>query len=203
MPPVGAVFHLVFQGTGQTRPQYVQGHACLGRDPRQGSQRLPLGVVLTVTPLRLHRHYVGGPQPCLDLPSPKPASCNRKPLIPYVRHVDETIIGLDSRAMMTVIALEGIAFETADPLRYRCVCTVILIRSIVTSPTRDWRYGHISSADATTTTRTGTYENAFSDSLNRKYRDRMVDEDLFRNDLYPTLIWHPARDTCSARSHRC
>jgi len=34
--------------------------------------------------------------------------------IPYVRHVDETTIALDSRALMTMITLEGVSFETAD-----------------------------------------------------------------------------------------
>ena len=36
--------------------------------------------------------------------------------IPYVRHVDETTIALDSRALMTVLMLEGVSFETADIL---------------------------------------------------------------------------------------
>lgn len=36
--------------------------------------------------------------------------------IPYIRHVDEMIIALESRALMTMVALEGISFETADIL---------------------------------------------------------------------------------------
>ena len=36
--------------------------------------------------------------------------------IPYVRHVDERIIALDSRSLMVIIALEGVSFETADTL---------------------------------------------------------------------------------------
>ncbi|OOG75093.1 transporter [Sinorhizobium sp. A49] len=116
--------------------------------------------------------------------------------IPYVRHVDETIIGLDSRAMMTVIALEGIAFETADPLDINALHRDLntLYRNIADERLALWTH-IIRRRDNNYPP--GTYENAFSDRLNRKYRDRMVDEDLFRNDLYLTLIWHPARDTAS------
>ncbi|MGF7158372.1 hypothetical protein, partial [Bartonella heixiaziensis] len=46
------------------------------------------------------------------------AQCKREKqpeaIIPYVRHVNKHIIALDSRALMSVIALEGINFETAD-----------------------------------------------------------------------------------------
>ncbi|RDL46696.1 Type IV secretion system protein virB4 [Ensifer sp. M14] len=116
--------------------------------------------------------------------------------IPYVRHVDETIIGLDSRAMMTVIALEGIAFETADPLDINALHRDLntLYRNIADERLALWTH-IIRRRDNNYPP--GTYENAFSDRLNRKYCDRMVDEDLFRNDLYLTLIWHPARDTAS------
>ncbi|MEK1944641.1 MAG: VirB4 family type IV secretion system protein [Ensifer adhaerens] len=112
--------------------------------------------------------------------------------IPYVRHIDETVIGLDSRALMSVIALEGIAFETADPLDinafhrdlntlYRNIADERLALWAHVIRRRDNDYPH------------GIYANAFSASLNQKYRDRMVGEDLFRNDLYLTLVWHPAR----------
>lgn len=36
--------------------------------------------------------------------------------IPYVRHVDETVIALDSRALLAMIAVEGVSFETIDPI---------------------------------------------------------------------------------------
>lgn len=116
--------------------------------------------------------------------------------IPYVRHVDETIIGLDSRAVMTVIALEGIAFETADPLDINALHRDLntLYRNIADERLALWTH-IIRRRDNNYPL--GTYENSFSDRLNRKYRDRMVDEDLFRNDLYLTLIWHPAHDAAS------
>ena len=36
--------------------------------------------------------------------------------VPYVRHVDETTIALDSRGLMVMLVLDGVSFETADPL---------------------------------------------------------------------------------------
>ncbi|WP_208433316.1 hypothetical protein, partial [Bartonella taylorii] len=34
--------------------------------------------------------------------------------IPYTRHVNQHVIALSSRCLMTVIAIEGINFDTAD-----------------------------------------------------------------------------------------
>ena len=36
--------------------------------------------------------------------------------IPYVRHVDPSTIATNSRALMVMVALEGVSFETADEL---------------------------------------------------------------------------------------
>lgn len=36
--------------------------------------------------------------------------------IPYVRHIDETTIALESRTLMVMVALAGVSFETADLL---------------------------------------------------------------------------------------
>ncbi|OCP21401.1 MULTISPECIES: VirB4 family type IV secretion system protein [unclassified Ensifer] len=112
--------------------------------------------------------------------------------IPYVRHIGETVIGLDSRALMTVIALEGIAFETADPLDINAFHRDLntLYRNIADERLALW--AHVIRRRDNDYPQ-GVYANAFSDSLNRRYRARMVDEDLFRNDLYLTLVWHPAR----------
>ena len=40
----------------------------------------------------------------------------------------------------------------------------------------------------------GAFATPFSASLNEKYRERMASEQLFRNDLYLTVLWSPARD---------
>ncbi|WP_416068626.1 VirB4 family type IV secretion system protein (plasmid) [Rhizobium sp. YTUHZ045] len=113
--------------------------------------------------------------------------------IPYVRHVDETTIALSSRAMMVMLVLEGVSFETADILDlnglhrdlntlYRNIADERLVLWTHVIRRRDNAYPD------------GEFTNPFSAELNAKYRERMVREDLFRNDLYVSLIWHPDRD---------
>ncbi len=113
--------------------------------------------------------------------------------IPYIRHVDETVIALDSRALMVMISIEGVSFETADSLDlnglYRDLNT--LYRNISDERLAIWTH-IIRRRDDTYPD--GEFSNPFSASLNGKYRERMVREDLFRNDLYLSLLWYPNRD---------
>ncbi|MBB4193015.1 type IV secretion system protein VirB4 [Rhizobium aethiopicum] len=113
--------------------------------------------------------------------------------IPYVRHVDETTIALDSRALMTMIALQGVSFETADTRDlnglHRSLNT--LYRNIADERLALWTHVVRRRANAYPE---GRFANPFSDGLNTKYRERMVREDLFCNDLYLTLVWHSSRD---------
>ncbi|ANK95543.1 MULTISPECIES: VirB4 family type IV secretion/conjugal transfer ATPase [Rhizobium] len=112
--------------------------------------------------------------------------------IPYVRHVDETTIALDSRALMAMIALEGVSFETADVRDlnglHRNLNT--LYRNIADERLALWTHVVRRRDNAYPE---GWFANPFSDALNARYRERMVREDLFRNDLYLALVWHPGR----------
>lgn len=113
--------------------------------------------------------------------------------IPYVRHVNETTIALTSRALMTVLVLEGVSFETADILDlnglHRSLNT--LYRNIVDERLALWT--HVVRRRDNDYPE-GHFANRFSDDLNARYRERMVREDLFRNDLHITLVWYPSRD---------
>ncbi|APG88060.1 type IV secretion system protein VirB4 (plasmid) [Sinorhizobium americanum CCGM7] len=113
--------------------------------------------------------------------------------IPYVRHVDETTIALDSRSLMAMVALDGVSFETADVLDlnglHRDLNT--LYRNVADERLAIWT--HIIRRRDNEYPE-GTFVSAFSDALNGKYRDCMMREDLFRNDLYLTLLWSPSRD---------
>lgn len=114
--------------------------------------------------------------------------------IPYVRHVDERVIALDSRALIVVIALEGVSFETADTLDLNALHRDLntLYRNIADERLALWTHV-IRRRDNEYPD--GTFANNFSRTLNDRYRSRMIDEDLFRNDLYLSLVWHPGRDT--------
>ncbi len=113
--------------------------------------------------------------------------------IPYVRHIDEKTIALDSRTLMVMVALEGVSFETADVLDlnalYRDLNT--LYRNIADERLAIWTH-LVRRRDSDYPD--GTFATPFSAALNEKYRERMVHEDLFRNDLYLTVLWSPGRD---------
>ncbi|TAW33101.1 transporter, partial [Rhizobium leguminosarum] len=113
--------------------------------------------------------------------------------IPYVRHVDETTIALGSRALMVMLALDGVSFETADVLDLNSLHRDLntLYRNIADERLALWTHV-IRRRDNDYPD--GTFANPFSQGLNTRYRERMIDEDLFRNDLYLSLIWHPSRD---------
>ena len=113
--------------------------------------------------------------------------------IPYVRHADERVIALDSRALMVMIALEGVSFETADTLDLNALHRDLntLYRNIADERLALWTHV-IRRRDNDYPE--GTFSNDFSRTLNEKYRNRMIDQDLFRNDLYLSLVWYPGRD---------
>ena len=113
--------------------------------------------------------------------------------IPYVRHIDESTVVLGSRALMTVLVVEGVSFETADILDldglHRSLNT--LYRNIADERLALWTHV-IRRRDNDYPG--GQFINRFSSGLNAKYCERMLREDLFRNDLYLTLVWNPNRD---------
>ncbi|GES43213.1 transporter [Rhizobium dioscoreae] len=113
--------------------------------------------------------------------------------IPYVRHVDEAVIALDSRALLAMIAVEGVSFETIDAIDLNSLQGDLntLYRNIADERLAIWTH-LIRRRDNTYPD--GGFTNPFSAALNDKYRERMVREDLFRNDLYLSLLWHPGRD---------
>ncbi len=113
--------------------------------------------------------------------------------IPYVRHIDETTTALDSRSLMVMIALEGVSFETADVLDLNALHRDLntLYRNIADERLALWTH-LIRRRDSDYPD--GTFATPFSAALNDKYRERMVREDLFRNDLYLTVLWSPALD---------
>lgn len=113
--------------------------------------------------------------------------------IPYVRHVDETTIALDSRTLLVMVALEGVSFETADLLDLNALHRDLntLYRNIADERLALWTH-LVRRRDSDYPD--GTFAAPFSAALNDKYRERMIGENLFRNDLYLSLLWAPARD---------
>ncbi|MFG1298023.1 VirB4 family type IV secretion/conjugal transfer ATPase [Xanthobacter sp. V13C-7B] len=108
--------------------------------------------------------------------------------IPHLRHVDPHVIALSGGAFMTMIAIEGIAFETAAietiNARYRGLDTTW--RNIADDRLAVW--SHVIRRRESTYP-TGDFGSPFAASLNARYRERMVGQDLYRNELYISLVW--------------
>lgn len=124
---------------------------------------------------------------------------NPEAYIPYIRHVDRRTIALDSRALLVILALDGVSFETADALElgalhrdlntlYRNLADERLALWSHVIRRRDNRYPD------------GVFRNAFAGDLDERYRQRMIGERLFRNDLYLSLVWSPTRGSADALS---
>jgi len=111
--------------------------------------------------------------------------------IPYVRHVDEKTVALASRALMNVIAIDGVSFETADTDELNGIHRQLntLYRNIADERLSIWT--HVVRRREKDYPE-GQFENDFCRRLDEKYRDKMVQQDLYRNDLYISLIWNPA-----------
>ncbi|MDI6837053.1 MAG: VirB4 family type IV secretion system protein [Rhizobiaceae bacterium] len=128
-----------------------------------------------------------------DLATLRSRELGPETFIPYIRHVDESAIALDSRAMMMMIALEGVSFETADVLDLNALHRDLntLYRNIADERLALWTH-LIRRRDSDYPD--GTFTSTFSATLDDKYRESMVGQHLFRNDLYLTVILSPAQD---------
>jgi type IV secretion system protein VirB4 len=111
--------------------------------------------------------------------------------LPYARHVTSEVIALDSGDLMMMFRLEGLAFETADPIHlnnwheklngtWRNIADdrLALWTHIVRRPVDDYPEGQ--------------FRSDFAAELDEKYRARVTAKRMFVNEHYLTLIMRPA-----------
>ncbi|CBI75759.1 Type IV secretion system protein VirB4 [Bartonella clarridgeiae 73] len=113
--------------------------------------------------------------------------------IPYVRHVNQRVIALNSRCLMTVIAIEGINFDTADITQLNSLHTQLntLLKNIADE--RVALYSHIIRRRETIYPESQFFS-SFATVLDEEYKQKMISKDLYRNDLYLSILWNPAAD---------
>lgn len=113
--------------------------------------------------------------------------------LPYVRHATEEVVSLSTRALITCIQLQGVSFETADPgeLNDLHAKLNLTLRNIADERLALWT--HLIRRRSSEYP-TGRFRSAFARDLDRNYGSRLVEADLFRNELLLTLVWHPGRD---------
>ncbi|MEE4213256.1 MAG: VirB4 family type IV secretion/conjugal transfer ATPase, partial [Parvularcula sp.] len=112
------------------------------------------------------------------------------PHLPYARHIDDVTIETRDGLLMQTIKLGGLLFETADSdeLNYRASLRDAMLRTLGSS--RYAIYHHVlrRRADAALSpVATGD----FSAQLDRQWRGKLVDKQLFVNELFVTIIRRP------------
>lgn len=114
--------------------------------------------------------------------------------IPYLRHVSETVISLRSGALMIVLQLEGISFETEDTHELNTLHDGLNTLWRNAGDERLALWTHLIRRRESVYPG-GEFKSDFARRLDDKYKARMVGTDLFRNDLFLTLIWSPRNNT--------
>lgn len=107
--------------------------------------------------------------------------------IPYLRHVADTVIGLENGTLMSVIKLDGLFFQTEDQAELNMRATVqnTMIRALGSSRFSLW--STVIRREVKTELG-GSFDNPFSDQLNRRYMDELRDKRMFTNELYLTVL---------------
>jgi type IV secretion system protein VirB4 len=107
--------------------------------------------------------------------------------IPYLRHVSDSVVKLESGALLSVVRLNGLFFQTEDQaeLNMRSVVQNTMIRALGSSRFSLWstviRRQVESDLD-------GHFDDPFCDLLNRRYMAQLSEKRMFANELYLTVI---------------
>ncbi|MDP3866781.1 VirB4 family type IV secretion/conjugal transfer ATPase [Phenylobacterium sp.] len=112
--------------------------------------------------------------------------------LPYARHVAEQVVALDSQALMLCFQLDGVSFETADVSDlndwHRRLNNAW--RNIASDQLAVWH--HLVRREHHGYP-TGPFRSAFAARLDARYQARLGAQRMFVNDLFLTLVLHPAR----------
>lgn len=117
--------------------------------------------------------------------------------LPFGRHVTDTVISLTTRALLTVIRLDGTSFETAETADLNDLHAKLNLTLRNVADPRLALWTHLVRR-RTSDYPDGAFRSPFAASLDAQYRDRLRKAALFRNDLYLTLVWHPGRAPADA-----
>jgi type IV secretion system protein VirB4 len=107
--------------------------------------------------------------------------------IPYMRHLADTVIGLESGAILSIIKLDGLFFQTEDQaeLNMRASVQNTMIRALGSSRYSLW----------STVVRTqlqpsigGSFSDSFCELLDKRYMAELRAKRMFTNDLYLTIV---------------
>lgn len=112
--------------------------------------------------------------------------------LPFTRHVTDTIVALDSRALMMCFRLDGASFETADArdLNDWHAKLNLAWRNLADERLAVWTHVIRREDDGYPE---GRFRSAFAADLDARYRERISSTRLYVNELYVTLVLHPGK----------
>lgn len=118
------------------------------------------------------------------------AAQNERPMsthIPYLRHVSDTVIGLENGALISVIKLDGLFFQTEDQatLNMRSVVQNTMIRALGSSRFSLWS---TVIRRAVETEIGGAFDDPFCDLLDKRYMEQLRHKRMFTNEIYLTIV---------------
>ena len=114
--------------------------------------------------------------------------------IPYTRHVTDSIIALRNGSLLQIMEVRGVSFETADVGDLNALHNQLnILWRNVGGDERLAVCAHVM-RHRETTYPGGAFASPFARQLDARYKARMVQTDLYRNDLYLTLVWQPHQD---------
>jgi type IV secretion system protein VirB4 len=117
--------------------------------------------------------------------------------IPYMRHVADTVVGLENGAILSVIKLDGLFFQTEDQaeLNMRAAVQNTMVRALGSSRYSLW---------STVIRREikpelgGSFSDSFCDLLDRRYMAELHKKRMFTNELYLTIVRSSMRGALGA-----
>ncbi|RWK44784.1 VirB4 family type IV secretion/conjugal transfer ATPase [Mesorhizobium sp.] len=115
---------------------------------------------------------------------------NERPMsthIPYLRHVSDTVIGLENGSLLSVIKLDGLFFQTEDQaeLNMRSVVQNTMIRALGSSRFSLWSTVVRREVE---TEIGGAFDEPFCELLNRRYMNQLREKRMFTNEIYLTIV---------------
>ncbi|UAK23166.1 VirB4 family type IV secretion/conjugal transfer ATPase [Sphingomonas nostoxanthinifaciens] len=112
--------------------------------------------------------------------------------LPYAVHVDDATIRLRDGALMRMIQVPGLPFETEDSqaLDHHLAVRETVLRSVLDA--RFVVYHHVIRRRVSVTV-DGTFDDPFAAALNERWQQRLEERRLFVNEQVLTLVRRPAR----------
>ena len=110
--------------------------------------------------------------------------------LPYARHVDDATLELRDGLLMQTIHLGGLLFETADSdeLNYRAELRDAMLRAVGSS--RFAIHHHVIRRRADVAL-DATFGDEFSTQLDRRWRERLAERQMYVNELFLTIVRRP------------